>query len=742
MDAAIVALGYEVRETFWLGPSKAPKAGSIIIPLAGPGAGHLVVMLVNEDGRVRLVSPPSGRRASFSIKLDKSTLLCKVIVSPERISKSSVRAIRRVVRDALPSQGSRAKQSLNLPVARVSGRQAVDIGDRRGAGGSETLLGRTGLGGQFGVSGVLLPGRKLLYSSSKVDRTFRGRVSGTPPGVRRRNGQSTAMRMPVFRPAADSPFSKLRRTAAQVGRPPRPPERAKNAAVAEPVVVKRNPKIEFHELVFSGVAHDLVVRLSDAISRADLERVFSAPIAAGKDTVTLSVSLSAPGFSVRPKRELPLVVGREFDSKREQVKFSLTAQEPGKQPAKREISADIWLGNSCIGGVKHWTTVAPKGYKGHLIGSGESRSAPFEIRDHGRECEWVIRVEGTNELGEPPYQISLRSRIPSEKEVESLRVGSITFPRHEMARNLKEQFARFATGFPSGGTKTEIGKWSAELVQELTTLGRWLWTQLPQRFRDEYYRLHDAKHLPSSILVHSDEMLIPWELIVPHRDGKSLPTLGAAHVMGRWRPALGMRPRPQQMKVHQATIANPRYDPGDALLWSQIEAADLESAVPSFKKLPRVDGATMRSLLKRTDVQLLHFTGHGQFANYANLNSLVLEGGALLTAAALAGSRLLAKASPIIYLNACEAGNTGVVMGRMGGFFAACVENGCSGVIAPYWAVADESAKEFALAFYGKLTAGLSIGEALQELRKMRPRDPTYLAFAYVGDPFARPTFE
>jgi len=45
------------------------------------------------------------------------------------------------------------------------------------------------------------------------------------------------------------------------------------------------------------------------------------------------------------------------------------------------------------------------------------------------------------------------------------------------------------------------------------------------------------------------------------------------------------------------------------------------------------------------------------------------------------------------------------------------------------------------VAFYRKLKAGLSIGEALSELRREASDDPTALAYAYFGDPFARVLF-
>ncbi len=55
--------------------------------------------------------------------------------------------------------------------------------------------------------------------------------------------------------------------------------------------------------------------------------------------------------------------------------------------------------------------------------------------------------------------------------------------------------------------------------------------------------------------------------------------------------------------------------------------------------------------------------------------------------------------------------------------------------------IPDDTAMKFSLALYERLNSGRSIGEALQSLREENPRDPTFRAFAYFGDPWARPHF-
>lgn len=559
------------------------------------------------------------------------------------------------------------------------------------------------------------PGERVRSAAEPPSRGTRGaRAAGTRAGGTRSGGGSDQP------PGGGEP----------PGGGPEPPA----------AVVSRRPDIDFHDKVTAGVRNDLVVRLSDPI-RKDVKRIFKVTIPEGAETVVLRVSLSAPGFEVSPDGDRPIHVGRVFDKDRERVTFSLTAKaSPSAEPVRREIKATIWLGNDPIGGVAHWTTVVPAGHEGPVVASGKSRSVPFAVTEAERDCELVLRVEGIDNTGSPPYRLTAGTRIPGQPPVESLKMGTLQLNLSEFEETLHQQFAEFAETYPDVPDEDATRRWRKRLLEELDALGKWLWSKLPEELQSLYFRLYDDGHLPASILVHSDEMLIPWELIVPHRSGEVLPKLGDTHVMGRWRPALGLRPRPQRVNIGSAIIANPKYSGDGYLLWSILEAADLKAAFSKvFRSMAKVDRDAMVELLDRDDVQLLHFTGHGEYSRRADLSKLILEGGETLTAMKVIASSLMTKAHPIVYLNACEVGFSGVVLGQMGGFAAQCIDNECSGVIAPYWAVSDASARDFAIAFYNKLAAGRTVGEALLELRNAHPDDPTYQAFSFVGDPHAQP---
>jgi len=281
----------------------------------------------------------------------------------------------------------------------------------------------------------------------------------------------------------------------------------------------------------------------------------------------------------------------------------------------------------------------------------------------------------------------------------------------------------------------------------LADLGKQLWTFLPQGFRDEYFRLYELDAPPRSIGIYSDEMLYPWELVVPNekRNGRfvELPCLGIAHVLGRWKTALPIKPTPQRLRVESFVVINPTYLPPDDLPWSASETAALKKLFPKIEVFtPPTEKGVRAGLLERKNVRMLHFSGHGAYDPLnADLSELLLEQGSL-TAMAIANTTLGAESSPIVYLNACSVGAMGVTVGRAGGFAASCLEGGFTGVVAPYWPVNDAQAAQFSIELYRRLLEGRAIGEALRDLRDEHSDDPTYLAFAFFGDPWTRVSFE
>ena len=417
------------------------------------------------------------------------------------------------------------------------------------------------------------------------------------------------------------------------------------------------------------------------------------------------------------------------------------------RPVRREVTAEFWLRNALIGAVTHYTFVVPRDHQDGPR-DGHSRVEAFALPPVRRQdCDLIVMIEGRDQPGESPFRVRLRSEIPGF-EVASLDCGLLNLPDDDLGTYVRTALDKAIGLYPEPGElsereyEAELAAWDRKFLTALEDLGKKLWTFLPKGFRDEYFAYSRAGVSPRSILVHSDEMIFPWELVIPTAvDGafEELPPLGVNHVLGRWLPALRMKPSPQRLRVEKFVVLNPTYPEPHSLPWTVAEVKALAKLFPGAERYRPSTAARFRAdLLKRGDVRLLHFSGHGTFdVGNADLSEILLEDDGL-DAMAIARTRLGAEGSPIVYLNACSVGAVGITVGRCGGFAAACLEGGFSGVIAPYWPINDKRAAQFAVSLYEKLLAGRAIGEALQELREENASDTTARAFAYFGDPWAR----
>lgn len=383
------------------------------------------------------------------------------------------------------------------------------------------------------------------------------------------------------------------------------------------------------------------------------------------------------------------------------------------------------------------------------------RNEAFPAGTSRREdADWVIYVMGE----ESPYTVYVRSSVPADPY--ALReYGTLRLPANELPGLLEHHLAGLfgACPAPDGLTPAAFRKaaaaWQKRFAHDIEAFGRQLWTCLPLALREAYFRLYDQRSAPASIQVHSTDMSFPWELVVPFRShppvhDKRLQPLGIAHIIGRWKPSLSLKPPTSQiLQVQRFCVVNPHYPPPHALPHATAEVEELQRLFAGLTVVTPADWPSVnQQVLERSDIQVFHFTGHGRFdQSTADLSELILEDGPL-NALSMAGKPLCLFAQPLVYLNACSVGAAGFSVGRAAGFAATLLEGdgqqgGCTGLIAPYWVVNDERAKDFAVSLYRKLRMRRAVGEALQELRAEHPGDPTYLAYAYFGDAWLRCNF-
>ncbi len=603
------------------------------------------------------------------------------------------------------------------------------------------LRGKTKNGG---TGGGALFGHVLAKVDVLIDRS-RTPAPTAPPTVeknsRLRGGGGAGQRAarPAPSPPARGGGAAGRRTG-RAGAIVEVPARAQR--VAEPVA--RDPAIDFHERLEVGRREPLTVRLGlPAAGPAPSGRI-TLSFDPGANEIELVAEISAPGFKVEGDRHATLRILRERDPATEEATFHLTALEVGAAPVERAIVVSFLRGNEVVGGITHHTVVVPKGYRGNTVNSPDRASAVRAAPERREAADLIVNVRRPDKRSDV-FEIELRSQVPGE-EYEARPFGSFDLDGKALpvylADALEPSFAQFpGDDILDGAFDAALAAWNAKFLGTLEDFGKQLWLHLPEALRVEYLRLAGGQEPPRSIAIYSDELLFPWEIVRPSGtvNGQyvELPPLGVSHVLGRWRPGTGARPQPQALRVGSMAIVMP--DAADSgLPWAQQEAQALQQLIPLARPVTPAGLAQVKQLLATSDAQVVHFSGHGELGANADLSALELEGGERITAMAFAASRLGHEAHPVLYLNACSVGRGAGVMGRAGGFVGNCIESGWSGVVAPYWPVYDPSAADFGIAFYRKLKAGMPIGEALCELRRERADDPTALAYAYFGDPFAR----
>lgn len=555
-------------------------------------------------------------------------------------------------------------------------------------------------------------------------------------------GEETAQPLPPKKPSRGGLRGIVTDRAPWTDSPRSSPEAdSDGASTTGKLEVRRFPRIDFPSMVVDGQQTELVVRLDMPTDTDARDGVLTLEIAEAETGIALSAILKAPGFVIVGEYCREMMVGRQRDAATETVSFVLKAKPPGARPVRRTITVEFWRGNDAIGEATCVATVVPADYNHVIVDGVQPDRAAIQIPAVRRQdCDLAIMVRGDG----PRYELSLRCWAPGE-EYPDKEAGILVFNAADLPiythQILDDKFQSYpAADLDDVQFDAALSSWNAEYMEYLRSFGQTLWQMLPVEFRNEYLRLRNSIR---SMVVYSNDLVFPWELVQPHEvvDGKFYlyDFLGAGHVLGRWQPKLGLRPKQQRVAVAGFAVVRPRYKIGD-LDWADDEVKTLRDMFPGAIQVEPVTATTINGLMNRNDIQLVHFTGHGDYQANSDLNALRLEDGNFASIRML-GTRLGHEAQPILYLNACSLGKTAPVPGRLGGFAANCLAGGWSGVIAPYWLINDESAARFSQLLYAKLKAHRSIGEALQELRAEHQDDPMFLAYSYVGDPWVRLQF-
>ena len=284
-------------------------------------------------------------------------------------------------------------------------------------------------------------------------------------------------------------------------------------------------------------------------------------------------------------------------------------------------------------------------------------------------------------------------------------------------------------------------------IAALRGAGIQLFAAAPTIFQKAFWEMIDKGKLFKDIAIVSEELYIPWELMIPSRtraDGTTerRKPLGLEFRIGRWTTPDMVKPRQKLVLINSYVVAPDYADARKKLAHAQ-EEAKFVAAEFNGETIAPVGFADVEQKLKGGR-SLLHFVCHG-LDSPAGIQTIELENSETLTSVSVEGidgvDVAFHASKPIIFLNACQVGRLAPALIGLGGFAAAFIKLGASAVIAPLWSVKDSIAHEIAMEFYGRVKAEpkTPFAEILRTIRaKAYDRangEDTYAAYCFYGDP-------
>jgi hypothetical protein len=296
---------------------------------------------------------------------------------------------------------------------------------------------------------------------------------------------------------------------------------------------------------------------------------------------------------------------------------------------------------------------------------------------------------------------------------------------------------------------------ACDLIYESTASG----------FRKAYWDLYlaarsdpEKKIKLETIQFVSDEPYVPWELMRvadDQRAPKIAPEiLAVRHAVGRWVATDSCQLR-QSLRVREIAVFATDYGTvariKKKLRWALEELSYL---VGIFKATAyRVRYRDLTEFFEHGRAQLIHFSCHGRTGVYDPENAgieLEEDDPQVYTAPQVWRPEVrrdgVGREKPVVFLNACQAGAAGEVLGMVFGWPQAFLRMGSTACVAPLWSVVDETAKDVATEFYNNVLKDtqaepgvqpMTLGEALRQIRSQwrTKASLTYLGYVLYGDP-------
>ena len=332
-------------------------------------------------------------------------------------------------------------------------------------------------------------------------------------------------------------------------------------------------------------------------------------------------------------------------------------------------------------------------------------------------------------------------------------VGKVTLANDPL--NVMQPFFEDLNTWAKRSIKNRSEAETKQAKRELERMGQDLYEQLfrDTLFKTEVYPAIREKYEGKGLLIKSNDLWFPWEMLRPYHDVEGEPVYDDAPLCERFQVSRWFEGRaaPDQVLMQQGVWIVPP---------DNLAAAKQESDY--FVELNRLQwqvalngplGTTVdvEDKFSAGETQLFHFACHGNFSATNPDDSKLKLADDNLTPGSLTGRRGggLRRAKPLVFLNACHSGRVGAGLTYLGGWAQAFYDAGVSAFIGSLWEINDVLAAQFARAFYDRLWglgefAGKAqpLGQAFHEARKVirdaDPANPTWLAYVLYGDPYGQ----
>jgi len=470
---------------------------------------------------------------------------------------------------------------------------------------------------------------------------------------------------------------------------------------------------------------------------------------------TLSVDNKA--FEIIGKDTIKIILPREGDSTVARFKLiPKTIQEPKKV---QKIRVTLWHEGTYLAKLERNITVINNSTNNHLRMLSTPIKPIYANNSTASKSKKSKRLENKEkklklsiDLKSPDMTIYLEhqiSRISINSKFLQRLAGNFSRPTG-LSKWLNNNYKKVAIrGKKTKRTQQEIDK----NIALLTGFGRQLYNKFaPQEFKTIFWKLKDKLGDEfNTIHIFTDDPMIPWELMIPNRDGQELNFLGVDFQIARWHinNSSNQLERPSQFTNLQELLAIiPKYS--DNILASARNELKTLKKITGFRQITG-NYASVGKIFKTSanDNNIIHFIGHGTVQNIGqNLfnYAIKLEDSELDLMTFRGMIPHPPKIHPFFFFNACDIGQAHHVANFVDGWAPAVLEAGASGYIGGLWPLSNQGATKFAEQFYQKLEQNLATGqpanvaEILRQTRKQfyKNGDPTFLGYVYYGDPHFR----